>query len=103
MNYLIIDTGKTKLKSFYKNEKELRQWAEEIRQNEGLQEVVSEFVGNDNGKYWYEIDLCIEFLESYDWEIIKQTPIIENNCWKCNESITYTDEYYYCPICSAHQ
>jgi hypothetical protein len=31
------------------------------------------------------------------------TPIIKDECWKCKEEIEYTDLFYYCPLCLAHQ
>jgi archaellum component FlaC len=58
-----------------KTEQELREWAEEIRQNEGLQDVVPNYteIDNLNGKYFDDLDNCIEFLEEYDWEITEIT------------------------------
>tara|TARA_R100001510_G_C7539254_1_gene127511 strand:+ start:63 stop:329 length:267 start_codon:yes stop_codon:yes gene_type:complete len=62
-----------------KTEQELRDWAEEIRQNEGLQEVTPNYTekyssldGLRRKGYIEDIDECIEFLEGYDWEIIEQ-------------------------------
>ena len=54
-----------------KTEQELREWAEEIRQNEGLKDVVPNYteIDNLNGRYFDDLDNCIEFLEEYDWEI----------------------------------
>ena len=33
----------------------------------------------------------------------EMTPIIKDECWKCKEEIEYTDLFYYCPQCLAHQ
>ena len=58
-----------------KTEQELREWAQEIRINEGLQDVVPNYteIDNLNGRYFDDLDNCIEFLEEYDWEITEIT------------------------------
>ena len=66
-----------------KTEQELREWAEEIRQNEGLQDVTPDYTEKYNSLdglrregYIEDIDECIEFLEScsdYDLEIVEET------------------------------
>ena len=74
--YIVIDTWNgegysSNNETHTKTEQELRDWAEEIRQNEGLQDVVPNYteIDNLNGKYFDDLDNCIEFLEEYDWEI----------------------------------
>jgi hypothetical protein len=63
-----------------KTEQELREWAEEIRQNEGLQDVTPDYTEKEwtqdhdlYDEYVKDIDECIEFLEGYDWEIVEET------------------------------
>ena len=58
-------------------EKDLREWAEEIRQNENLQDVTPDFIEKYNSLdglrregYIEDIEECIEFLEGYGWEIL---------------------------------
>tara|TARA_R100000742_G_C4254104_1_gene72162 strand:+ start:481 stop:753 length:273 start_codon:yes stop_codon:yes gene_type:complete len=75
----LFNDDKINSATFKKTEKELRDWAEEIRQNEGLQEVTPNYTevynsldGLRRKGYIEDIDECIEFLEGYDWEIIEQ-------------------------------
>tara|TARA_R110002012_G_scaffold272651_1_gene458270 strand:- start:1771 stop:2019 length:249 start_codon:yes stop_codon:yes gene_type:complete len=75
--YVIIGFD-NEYRTFVKTEEELREWAEEVRQNENLQDVTPDFTEKEwtqdhtlYDEYVYNIDLCIEFLEGYDWEIIE--------------------------------
>mgnify|MGYP003664697624 CR=1 FL=1 len=60
--YVIIGFD-NEYRTFVKTEEELREWAEEVRQWTQDPTLYDEYV--------YDIDLCIEFLEGYDWEIIE--------------------------------
>ena len=59
-----------------KTEKELREWANEIRENEGLKDVQPNFTetydSNDilrREGYIDDLWSCVEFLEEYDYSI----------------------------------
>lgn len=81
--YIIIGFD-TEYRTFVKTEKDLREWAEEIRQNENLQDVTPDFIEKYNSLdglrregYIEDIEECIEFLEGYDWEIFN--PLLIQN------------------------
>ena len=47
-----------------------------------------------------KIEHCIEALKILEQET---TPIITDDCFKCGENITYTDEFSFCPLCLQQQ
>ena len=67
---------------------------------ERLQTTLSNIQWERGGTTYNNIEHCIEVLKILEKET---TPIIKDNCFKCGENITYTDEFSFCPVCLTHQ
>lgn len=63
----------------FKTEKELRELANELVKKEGLESVFPNYTDkNADGGYLYDIDICLEFLEEFDFSLKKSGYKINN-------------------------
>ena len=81
----------SKSMTFKKTEEELREWAEEIRQNEGLQDVTPDYTEKE---WTQDHDLYDEYVKDINtWQ-----------CWECNAENTHNiDDFGFCKECLQSQ